>query len=291
MEEWKSYSVGDTVKHGTVIKHCGDPTRSARVGWVGVVVKDWDDTSNNPNYLSDSIFVKWSNNKHGVSFSYGVTQSYSIKWFINNIKFKVEGEESMEGTTSKKNGGLTEYCIAAVISNPQYHKNIKTQVVPEVGILVAKVNDYDLERLSGSLGVICEVTDTGEISVRWILDNNSKVLDMPYTRTYINPGMLHSEISGHFTGSYLTEYRKRGDRVDAVHQSEKAVKEYKRTGQYIVWSPSGNTNPKKIHSSLVEATRVAAVMSDKHNQDLYVCRLVSRSFQKHTKTTLVEDMV
>lgn len=286
VKDWIDYNVGDCIDYGTVIRHCGNPNSSQRVGWVGVVAECWDQEEES----SDRIFVEWRHNSRGDIFTVPVTQSYSVKWFLTNVKHKGESGmdiENGEGITNRTNW-LTQYCIASFITNPRYHKNIKTQIVPEVGILVAKVSDVD--GFSGQLGVICEVTDYGKVSVRWILDNNAKLLEAPYNRHYVNSGLLHNEICGYYTGEYILKYDKRGERIDIEHQCKKAVKSYKSGGRYLVWSPAGNTNPVKVHNGLAEATRVAAFMSEKHNQDFYACKLTSRSFQQHSRTTLVEDL-
>jgi hypothetical protein len=59
--------------------------------------------------------------------------------------------------------------------------------------------------------------------------------------------------------------------------TETTFKEKEQPMQFILWSPSGYTNPKVVFSTQAEAQRAADSMALKLQKEFFVCKLVTKT--------------
>lgn len=129
-------------------------------------------------------------------------------------------------------------------------------------------------------GIVEEVLlgESNYITVRWLVDEKEESL--------MNNRSRQRSTSGGVVQGYSEEWAELNIISTGKTIFEILNKEGNNTMKnYIVWSPTGNTNPSVRHGSEKEAVKVAEEMAAKYGGEFFVAKLVSKSVRNNVVTT------
>lgn len=206
---------------------------------------------------------------------------------------------------------LEEYREVDMLNYGEAAKRVKDVANNKVGRLVetypsAKYSDIvqvgTIVGHSGTSGrrgwkgiiIAANPNDTDKyVSVYWILNRHNCSMT-PVTQSYskgffINNTKVYPTISANMVERYTEKiYTEQSpvekDIVEKGPTMEEAHDLLKKesNSNYIIWSPDGVRNPKKVHNTLEEAEDVATEMAARHQQDFFVCKQVAKAIPIYT---------
>ncbi len=155
-------------------------------------------------------------------------------------------------------------------------------VCPDIGTIVK--HDGDGTRRHW-IGIIEKFTglQSDYLTVRWLVCNNgNSLMDNRYRQRCTSGGVLQ-DYSKEWARMHLLSGKLSNHNIfELLNTNEEGNKTMKN---YLVWSPTGNTNPSVRHGSEKEAVKVAEEMAAKYGGEFFVAKLVSKSVRNNVVTT------